>query len=84
MENTPDGRPIIDRMRDPENVVVATMSGVGFGLSPASGHAIRDLVIEGHCTFTDIAKLSLSRFDGIDADWRGQRGWQAPKADLAA
>ncbi len=76
VENTPDGRPIIDRMGDPENVVVATMSGVGFGLSPASGHAIRDLVIEGHCTFTDIAKLSLSRFAGIGADWREQRGWQ--------
>lgn len=76
VENTPDGRPIIDRLGDPENVVVATMSGVGFGLSPASGHAIRDLVIEGHCTFTDIAKLSLSRFAGIAADWREQRGWQ--------
>ncbi|WP_295524719.1 FAD-binding oxidoreductase [Novosphingobium sp. Chol11] len=77
IENTPDGRPIIDRMRDPENVVVATMSGVGFGLSPASGHAIRDLAIEGHCTFTDIGKLSLSRFDGIAPDWRAQRGWLA-------
>jgi sarcosine oxidase subunit beta len=76
VENTPDGRPIIDRMRDPENVVVATMSGVGFGLSPASGHAIRDLVVEGQCIFTDIGKLSLSRFDGIEAHWREQRGWQ--------
>jgi sarcosine oxidase, subunit beta len=75
IENTPDGRPIIDRMRDPENVTVATMSGVGFGLSPASGHAIRDLVLEGHCTFTDITKLALSRFDGIAPDWRAQRGW---------
>ena len=82
VENTPDGRPIIDRMGDPENVVVATMSGVGFGLSPASGHAIRDLVIDGHCTFTDIAKLALSRFDGIDADWREQRGWR-PLASVA-
>jgi sarcosine oxidase subunit beta len=76
VENTPDGRPIIDRLADPDNVVVATMSGVGFGLSPASGHAIRDLVIDGHCSFTDIAKLGLSRFDGIAADWREQRGWQ--------
>jgi sarcosine oxidase subunit beta len=75
IENTPDGRPIIDRMRDPENVVVATMSGVGFGLSPASGHAVCDLVLEGRCTFTDIGKLALSRFDGIAPDWRAQRGW---------
>ncbi len=84
VENTPDGRPIIDRMKGPENVVVATMSGVGFGLSPASGHAVRDLVVDGQCSFTDIAKLSLSRFDGIEPDWREQRGWQAPKAELAA
>jgi len=75
IENTPDGRPVIDRMTDPENVVVATMSGVGFGLSPASGHAVRDLVIDGHCTFTDIAKLSLSRFAGIAPDWRAAAGW---------
>ena len=83
IENTPDGRPIIDRMRDPENVVVATMSGVGFGLSPASGHAVRDLVLEGHCTFTDIDKLALSRFDGIAPDWRAQRGWVPSALALA-
>jgi sarcosine oxidase subunit beta len=77
IENTPDGRPIIDRMRDPENVVVASMSSVGFGLSPASGHAIRDLVLEGECTFTNIDKLSLSRFADLESDWIEQRGWQA-------
>jgi sarcosine oxidase subunit beta len=77
IENTPDGRPIIDRMRDPENVVVASMSSVGFGLSPASGHAIRDLVLEGNCTFTDIGKLALSRFDGLAPDWAEKQGWQA-------
>ena len=75
-------------MSDPENVTVATMSGVGFGLSPASGHAVRDLVVDGQCSFTDIAKLGLSRFDGIEPDWREQRGWQATPlnsgADLAA
>ena len=72
IEMTPDGRPVIDRR---DNVTFCTMSGVGFGLSPASGHALRDLVIEGHCTFTDIAKLSLDRFAGIGEDWREQRGW---------
>jgi sarcosine oxidase subunit beta len=72
IEMTPDGRPIIDRL---ENVTMATMSGVGFGLSPASGHAVCDLVIEGACTFTDIDRLSLSRFDGIEPDWREQLGW---------
>lgn len=72
IEMTPDGRPVIDRH---ENVTFCTMSGVGFGLSPASGHAVCDLVLEGRCSFTDIAKLALSRFDGIGADWREQRGW---------
>lgn len=72
IEMTPDGRPVLDRR---ENVVVATMSGVGFGLSPASGHAVHDLALEGRCSFTDIDKLSLSRFDGIAADWREAKGW---------
>lgn len=75
VENTPDGRPIIDRMTSPDNVVVATMSGVGFGLSPASGHAIRDLVLDGTCSFAEIGKLGLSRFDNLAADWRMKAGW---------
>lgn len=77
IENSPDGRPIIDRLTSPDNVVVASMSSVGFGLSPASGHAVRDLVIDGKCSFADIDMLKLSRFDGLEADWREQRGWTA-------
>jgi sarcosine oxidase, subunit beta len=75
IENTPDGRPIIDRLTSPDNVVVATMSGVGFGLSPASGQAIRDLVLDGACSFADIGILGLSRFTNLEADWRQKRGW---------
>jgi sarcosine oxidase, subunit beta len=75
IENSPDGRPIIDRLTSPDNVVVASMSSVGFGLSPASGHAIRDLVIDGACSFADIDMLKLSRFDGLEPDWREKRGW---------
>ena len=75
IENTPDGRPVIERLKEPANVTIATMSSVGFGLSPATGHAIRDLVLEGHCTFTDIAKFSLSRFTNLAPDWREQQGW---------
>ena len=51
------------------------MSGVGFGLSPASGHALRDLIVDGECSFADISKLRLSRFAGLDPDWRRQKGW---------
>lgn len=75
IENTPDGRPVIDRLPDPENLVVATMSGVGFGLSPATGRALRDLVLEGACSFADIGKFALSRFDGLAPDWRARQGW---------
>lgn len=77
VENTPDGRPVLDRLTDPGNLTVATMSGVGFGLSPASGHAVRDLVLEGRCTFADIEKLSLGRFAGLDPEWRETKGWVA-------
>jgi len=75
IENSPDGRPIIDRLTSPDNVVVASMSGVGFGLSPASGHAIRDLVLDGACSFADIGILGLARFADLEADWRERRGW---------
>jgi sarcosine oxidase, subunit beta len=75
IENSPDGRPIIDRLTSPDNVVVASMSSVGFGLSPASGHAIRDLVMDGTCSFADLDLFKLSRFDGLEADWREKRGW---------
>ena len=75
IETTPDGRPVIDRLTAPDNVVVASMSGVGFGLSPASGHAIADLVMEGRCSFTDIDKLGIGRFAELSPDWRAERGW---------
>ncbi len=76
IENTPDGRPVIDRLPDPSNVVVATLSSIGFGLSPATGHAIQELVTDGACGFADLSTLCLSRFDGLEGDWAAQRGWQ--------
>ncbi len=78
VENTPDGRPVIDRPARPGNLTLCTMSSVGFGLSPASGRAIRDLVLDGACGFADISKYGLARFDGLAADWAEARGWDAP------
>jgi sarcosine oxidase subunit beta len=78
IENTPDGRPVIERLREPDNAVVATMSSVGFGLSPATGHAICDLVLRGRCDFADLRSLRLSRFANLPADWRERRGWVPP------
>ena len=75
IENTPDGRPIIDRPARLNNLTVATLSSVGFGLSPASGHAIRDLVIDGRCSFADLSSFALSRFSNLEPDWRALQGW---------
>lgn len=79
IENTPDGRPVLDRLSDPDNLIVATMSSVGFGLSPAVGHAVRDLVVEGRCTFADIEKFKLGRFADFAPDWAAKRGWVPPE-----
>jgi sarcosine oxidase subunit beta len=75
IENTPDGRPVIDRLTDPSNVVVATLSSIGFGLSPASGHAVQELVTDGVCRFADLSSLKLARFAGLATDWVAERGW---------
>lgn len=80
IENTPDGRPVIDRPSRWENVTVATLSGVGFGLSPASGRAIQELVTDGTCTFADLSTLKLSRFDALEPDWAALQGWQGVTA----
>ncbi len=84
VENTPDGRPVLARLSAPDNVTVATMSSVGFGLSPASGRAVAELVTTGDCSFADLSKLGLDRFADLPADWRAARGWRAPAALLAA
>jgi sarcosine oxidase subunit beta len=84
VENTPDGRPVIDRLSDPSNVVLATMSSVGFGLSPASGRAIMELVRHGRCLFADLTPISLKRFKGLPADWRERQGWLPPDTAAAS
>lgn len=77
VENTPDGRPILDRLAEPENVTLATMSSVGFGLSPAVGRALAQLITEGRCDFADLSRLRLSRFGNLPRDWRARQGWLA-------
>jgi sarcosine oxidase subunit beta len=80
IENTPDGRPIIDRPATPGNVVIATLSSIGFGLSPASGHAIAELVTTGACSFADISSFALSRFRLLEPDWAIIQGWREAAA----
>ncbi|MFC5391051.1 NAD(P)/FAD-dependent oxidoreductase [Bosea vestrisii] len=81
IENTPDGRPVIDRLPTAGNVVAATMSSVGFGLSPATGRAICQLVLDGRCDFADLSSFRLSRFGNLSPDWREERGWLPPQTD---
>ncbi|WP_210202518.1 NAD(P)/FAD-dependent oxidoreductase [Alsobacter soli] len=81
IENTPDGRPVIDRLATVENATVATLSSVGFGLSPASGRAIRDLVVDGACGFADISSFRLERFADLEPNWRDLQGWKARAAE---
>ena len=80
VENTPDGRPVIARLAAPDNVVLATLSSIGFGLSPAVGHAVRDLVVDGACSFADLTSLRLARFDRLEPDWIALQGWQPAAA----
>jgi sarcosine oxidase subunit beta len=77
VENTPDGLPVVDRLSSPDNVIIATMSSVGFGLSPAVGKAIGEMVLHGRCLFADLSRLRLSRFAATPPDWREALGWVA-------
>ena len=51
------------------------MSSVGFGLSPASGKAISELVLHGRCRFADLGALRLGRFAETPPDWGARQGW---------
>lgn len=82
VENTPDGLPVVDRLASPDNVIVATMSSVGFGLSPAVGRGISELVRHGRCLFADLGALRLGRFADTPPDWRQRLGW-LPAPDRA-
>ena len=76
VENTPDGRPVMDWLPTASNALVATLSSIGFGLSPATGHAIRDLVLDGACSFADVSSFQLARFAKLEPDWQTVQGWQ--------
>jgi sarcosine oxidase subunit beta len=75
VENTPDGVPVVDRLTRPDNVILATMSSVGFGLSPAVGKGISELVLHGRCLFADLSALRLDRLADTPPDWRAAQGW---------
>ncbi len=74
VEQAPDYRPIIDILDCPSNYVVVTASAHGFGISPATGKVVSDLVIHGESSI-DIRGLGLDRFSDFRPGWREERGW---------
>ncbi|SMO47088.1 NAD(P)/FAD-dependent oxidoreductase [Paracoccus laeviglucosivorans] len=75
IENTPDGRPVLDRPAPWANLTAGSLSGVGFGLSPASGRALAQLVTDGACDFADLSSLRLDRFSQLEPNWAELQGW---------
>ncbi len=75
VEQTPDGMPVVERLDSPSNFIIATMSSVGFGLSPAVGRAVSELVINGEVTFADISEMNVGRFADVPPNWREEQGW---------
>ena len=74
VEQAPDYLPIIDILDCPSNYVVVTASAHGFGISPATGKVVSDLVLYGESSI-DISGLGLGRFSDVSPDWREERGW---------
>ena len=74
VEQCPDYMPVIDFLDSPGNYLVVTASAHGFGISPATGKVVSDLVLRGE-TGVDIRGLGLGRFAGLPPDWRERRGW---------
>lgn len=62
IDGTPDALPVIDAVDQPSGLVVATgMSGHGFGIAPAAGKIVADLVTGGSSSF-DLRPFRLQRF----------------------
>ena len=74
VEQCPDYMHIIDILDSPSNYVVMTASAHGFGLTPATGKVVSDLVLHGESS-VDISGLRLGRFAGVKPGWREERGW---------
>ena len=74
VEQAPDYLPIIDIPDSPRNYIVVTASAHGFGISPATGKVVSELVLHGESSI-DISGLGLDRFSDLEPDWRENRGW---------
>ncbi|MER9158401.1 hypothetical protein [Mesorhizobium sp. M0778] len=60
-----------------DGIPVAEDAVVGSRRSPSSGRAIRDVVVDGTCSFADISSFRLARVARLEPDWRELQGWAA-------
>ena len=74
VEQAPDYMPIIDIPDSPSNYIVVTASAHGFGIAPATGKVVSDIVLHGKSDI-DISGLTLNRFSDLTHNWRQNRGW---------
>lgn len=62
IDGTPDALPVLDAVHQPSGLVIATgMSGHGFGIAPAVGRIVADLVTRGSSSH-DLRPFRLQRF----------------------
>ena len=73
VEQAPDYLPVIGIPDRPGNYVVVTASAHGFGITPATGKVVSDLVLHGESSI-DIGGLGLGRFADAGPDWREELG----------
>jgi sarcosine oxidase subunit beta len=75
-EVSPDQMCIIEKFASPDGLIMASMSGHGFGMAPSAGLALSELALHGK-TRLPVADLSLQRFAGLPRDWRERINWRA-------
>ena len=74
MEQSPDYLSIIDIPNRPSNYVDVSASAHGFGITPATGKFVSDLVLHDESS-VDVSGLGLGRFADVKPGWREERGW---------
>jgi len=63
VDTTPDMLPILDRLHEPEGLVIASgFSGHGFSFGPIAGVIVANLVTEGRDVEYDLQAMRLARF----------------------
>ena len=65
---------MIERLRDPDGLIIATTSGHVFGMAPSAGLAISGLALNGQSNLP-ITSPGLKKFATLDPNWEARRKW---------